>query len=36
MLEFARRATEFIENRLTLQDPGFVSLVTVVEIVSGY
>jgi predicted nucleic-acid-binding protein len=29
----SRRATEIIENRLTLQDPGFVSLVTVVEIV---
>ncbi len=29
----SRRATEIIEKRLTLEEPGFVSLVTVVEIV---
>jgi predicted nucleic-acid-binding protein len=29
----SRRATEIIENRLTSGEPGFVSLVTVVEIV---
>ncbi len=29
----SRRATEIIEKRLTPQEPGFVSLVTVVEIV---